>query len=89
MCGMEELPVIYQDFDSEDQEYAFAVSENAISTWAELDFAKINLDIVDIGPDFNINLLGLKGFEIDPSEKETKPEQKEELKTCPHCGEEL
>ena len=39
--GMTKLPVIYQDFISEAQEYAYLVSDNEIARWAELDEAAV------------------------------------------------
>lgn len=64
--GIEAVPVIYQDFESEEQEYAAQVSDNAIASWAELDLSGINADLGDLGPDFDIDLLGIKNFFIDP-----------------------
>ena len=63
------MPVVYQDFDNVDQEYAFIQSDNAIALWAELDFSGINADIGELGPDFNIDMLGLKDFTIDVADK--------------------
>lgn len=68
--GLKELPVIYQDFDTPEQEYAAMVSENSIASWAELDFSGINTDLVDLGPDFNIDMLGIENFEIDVADKD-------------------
>jgi hypothetical protein len=67
-AGIKEMPVVYQDFDSDDREYAFLISDNAIALWAELDLSEINQDIPDLGPDFQIDMLGLHSFKIDPSE---------------------
>lgn len=81
--GLKEVPVSYQDYDSEDQEYADVQSDNAIALWSELDLSSINSDIPDMSPDFDLDLLGIKNFTIDP-----EPKKKEE-KSCPHCGEKL
>lgn len=70
LAGLTHVPVSFQDFDSPEQEYAAAISLNSISLWAELDLAGINADMPDLGPDFDINLLGIKDFTIDPSEIE-------------------
>lgn len=67
--GYEVLPVVYEDFDSEEQEYAAQVSDNAIASWAELDLAGINFDLPNLGPDFNINMLGIKDFVLEPADK--------------------
>lgn len=66
------VPVIYQDFDSADQERACNVSDNAIALWAVLDLAGINEDLKDFdGIDFNLDLLGIKDFVVDMAEKGT------------------
>jgi 16S rRNA G966 N2-methylase RsmD len=65
---LKEVPVMVQDFDSEEQEYAAQVSDNAIAAWAELDLSGINTDLGDLGPDFNIDLLGIKDFVLEPAE---------------------
>ena len=67
-AGLKDFPVVYQDFESEEQEYLFLQSDNAIASWAELDLAEINLDLADIGP-FDVELLGIKDFAVEPSEK--------------------
>ena len=63
-----QVPVSYQEFTNEEQAYAFLVSDNAIASWAELDLAGINSDIGELGPDFNIDLLGIKDFILEPAE---------------------
>lgn len=73
--GLEEVPVDYQDFESEEQEYAFLQSDNAIALWAEMDLSGINADIPDLGPDFDIDMLGIKNFVIDLSEVNYEPEE--------------
>lgn len=67
--GWKQVPVNFQDYDSEDQEYADIVSDNAIASWSELDLSTINSDIGDLGPDFDIDLLGIKDFVIEPADK--------------------
>jgi DNA modification methylase len=69
--GAEKVPVIYQEFDSEAQLYAYMVSDNAIGkdTWATLDLGAINTEMLDLGPDFDIDMLGIKDFVIEPIEK--------------------
>lgn len=68
--GWTEVPVNYQDYEDETQEYADLQADNAIASWAELDFSGINADLGDLGPDFDIDLLGIKNFEIDAADKE-------------------
>jgi DNA modification methylase len=62
--GWAQVPVNYQDYESEEQEYADLQSDNAIALWAELDLSGINTDLGDLGPDFDIDLLGLENFEL-------------------------
>jgi hypothetical protein len=66
--GWSQVPVNYQDYDSEEQEYADVQADNAIASWAELDLSAINTDIGDLGPDFDIDMLGLRGFVLEPME---------------------
>ena len=91
--GWEKVPVVYQDYKDSAQEYADVQSDNAIASWAELDFKGINFDIGDLGPDFNIDLLGIKNFTLDIADKQFDPsdstESDKKQKLCPHCGEAL
>lgn len=73
LLGWKEIPINFQDYDNDDQEYADVQADNAIAAWAELDKSEINTDIGDLGPDFDIEMLGLKDFTIDPSEIEIDP----------------
>lgn len=66
---MSSVPIVYQDFVSDEQEYAFLVSDNAVAAWAELDLASINAYVPELGPDFNIDLLGLEDFTIEIADK--------------------
>ena len=95
-AGLKEVPVIFQDFDSPEQEYQHGIADNAIQTWAEIDLAGINADLGDLGPDFNIDLLGLKDFILEPADKppqiedfEEASEKKMKFYTCPHCEKEF
>jgi hypothetical protein len=88
--GWDKAPIVYQDFENEEQSYAFVQSDNAIASWSELDLSGINLDIQDLGPDFDIDLLGIKGFEIDVADREIDEKELDENihidKECPSCG---
>jgi len=76
LAGLKQVPVMYQDFESEAQEYAYLTSDNAIASWAELDLSAVNTEMLDLGPDFDVDLLGIKDFVIDLNE-----EEKEEVYT--------
>lgn len=64
-----QVPISRQDYESDEQEYADVQSDNAIASWAELDLSGINTDIADLGPEFDIDLLGIKDFELEPADK--------------------
>lgn len=90
--GLTKVPIQVHKFENEEQAYAFLVSDNSIASWASLDFSLINMEIENLGPDFDIDLLGIKDFKLDlnefPSlnEKQSPEEKDNELKTCPNCG---
>jgi ParB-like nuclease family protein len=90
---LKEIPAMFQDFKDEAQEYAAMVSDNAIAEWSLLDLSGINSDLPDLGPDFDINMLGLKNFVLDMEETSFDPsdssEEDKPHKVCPHCGEDL
>ena len=92
--GMTEVPVLYQDFDSEEQEYAAQVSDNAIASWAELDLSGIHTDLPDLAP-FDLDLLGIKNFQLEPTnfdpgtlDVQGKLDEKKPVQ-CPNCGEQF
>jgi len=64
-----QVPVHYQDFKDESEEYGFMVADNGISEWAELDLAAINIEIPSLGPNFDVDWLGLKDFVVEPADK--------------------
>lgn len=69
-AGVDQMPVVYQNFDSDEAEYAFIQSDNAIALWSELDLSGINSDLPDLGPDFDLDVLGIKDFVLEPADKE-------------------
>lgn len=88
--GLKEVPAIYQDYDSEEQEFSDGISDNSLDKWASLDFVNINNDITDLGPDFDIEVLGIKDFTIDVADKYQEPkEEKLIFILCPNCNEEF
>lgn len=87
--GWESVPVNYQFYVNEEQEYADVQSDNAIASWAELDLSGINTDLGDLGPDFDLDMLGIKDFVLEPADKlepqcdEDEVPEKVEPKTKP------
>ena len=62
--GQNQVPVDYQDFDSEAEEYQFMVSDNTIQELSELDRAMVNVDVLEFGPDFDLDMLGIPDFSL-------------------------
>lgn len=67
--GQTEVPVNFQDYESEEQEYADIQADNAIASWAELDLTGINTDLEQLGPNFDLDMLGIKDFVLEPADK--------------------
>lgn len=68
--GWDEVPVSFQEYENEDQEYADLTADNAIASWSELDLSGINFDLASLGPELDLDMLGLKGFEMNASDRE-------------------
>lgn len=68
--GWKKYPVDLQDYDSEEQEYADLTADNAIGAWSDLDLSAINMDLPEMGPDFDLDMLGIKDFVLEPADKE-------------------
>lgn len=88
------FPVDYQDFESEAQEYAHMTADNAIAELATLDRKQIGEDILNFGPDFDLEFLGIPDFKIEPSDlysdKNKQTEKNENTnEKCPSCGHKL
>lgn len=64
LMGWTEVPVVFQDYDDGEQEYADVQADNAIALQAELDLDAIKLDLVDLQLD--PELLGIKEIDLDP-----------------------
>lgn len=75
--GMTELPVIYQDFASEAEEYQHMTADNEIARWAELDYQGVYDALKEI-PDIDTELLGIDGFKF-PDDIDSNKEEKGSL----------
>ena len=92
--GWDKVAVDWQDFKDYEQMYSHMTADNAIGEWSALDLKDINKMFTDFGPDFDVDLLGLKDFNIEPLDKLEVPkldnldddEEDDEIE-CPHCGE--
>ena len=88
--GIEKLPVIYQDFTDEAQEYAYLISDNEIARWAELDKQAVHLELDNL--DIELDMLGIDDFLKLEDEKppEDKPvELSFEYKLEVDCNDEI
>lgn len=91
--GWKEMPVDYQDYESEEMEYADLVADNSLNAWSELDLASINAQVGELDPDFDIDLLGIREFKLDPSELDIEvgnagdpTDNSGDITQCPNCG---
>ena len=79
--GMKEVPVIFQDYENEAEEFADLTADNAIAMQSKLDLSLINEQILDFGPELDIELLDVKDFTIEPLEKfEMEDELRDDMK---------
>jgi ParB-like chromosome segregation protein Spo0J len=94
--GMEKLPVIFEDFESEAQEYQYLISDNEIARWAELDKQSVyeNIELLELD---DLELLGIEdNLEIKVLDPEDLSDKNKEIDvdnfgndlehTCPKCG---
>jgi hypothetical protein len=92
--GLEEVPVDYQNFETEAEEFQFLVADNKIAELAEHDDLKMIAEIKELGlQDLDFELLGIENFKFEEI-KEIKNTSKElDLNVfnnfqhkCPKCG---
>lgn len=89
LIGMQEIPVVFQDFLSPSEEFQFKTAHNEIARWAELDKQMVYDKIKELEiPD--LELMGiddLKMPELDIIDDGVGNEKGDKTKSCPHCGE--
>jgi hypothetical protein len=82
-AGVEQYPVVYQDFVDAEQEYAFLISDNASDDWADLDLSMVNLELQNLGPDFDLQHLAIRNFGLIPNFVPKLPDPNEDSqRTC-------
>lgn len=74
--GMTRVPVIYEDFENEEQEYAYVISDNEIARWAELDWQSLYSELNDLELD-DVDYLGIEDFKLPEVEKEPEGDENE------------
>ena len=90
LLKMKHVPCAMQHFETDEQKYAFSVSHNAIAAWSDFDLGAVHMDLPTMAP-FDLELLGLKDFQFEPSVDDFVGEAKDKMKfyTCPHCEKEF
>ena len=73
--GWSQAPVDRQDYANEADEYADMVADNKIAELSETDLGLVNAVLPDLGPDFDIDLLGIPNFALDMSEIDEEPKE--------------
>lgn len=98
LLGVAEVPVDYQDFATEADEWAHLVADNRLAELAEADEAALKELLGELNAaDFDLDLAGfdadaLAGLLTEPAEPEPPadfPEADEDIETehqCPRCG---
>jgi len=73
-AGLTHVPVHFKTFASEADEYGFGIADNASREGSKIDRKKVAEDILEFGPDFDVEDLGFEDdLVIDPAElPETK-----------------
>lgn len=87
--GFKRVPVLEQDFESAEQEYAFMVADNALQRQSKLDLGLIQSRVVDMGPDFDLSLLAIPNFELGGSPQQEKVAVESvsgKTAVCPECN---
>ena len=91
--GWTKAPIDRQDYANEADEYADMVADNKISELAETDLSMVLNDVLDLGPDFDFDLLGIPDFklpediEIENTSKELSENEFQNFThECPRCG---
>jgi len=77
--GLKTYPVEQQKYKSEELEYADMVADNAIQSWARLDYAMVNAEVPNLGPDFDMRILGIRDFVVEPMDKFERSEKLENV----------
>lgn len=71
--GIEKLPVVYQDFENEADEYQFLTFDNEIARWAQLNRHDVHLALEEI-EGLEIDDLGIKDWDLKTEYQEIEGE---------------
>lgn len=70
--GWEYAPVEYKTYRDLGHEFCSKIADNAVSEYSRVDMTLVNSQFQEHGPDIDINAIGIKGFVVDPAEKESE-----------------
>lgn len=62
--GLKKVPVMFQDFEDEAQEYAHLTADNALALWSKIDMDSVEDFAKSLDPDFDVDFLGFSDFEL-------------------------
>lgn len=90
LAGLDKCPIDEQDYKTEADEWADMVADNQIQELAELDFDMVRDIMGELGPDFDVQLLGFESLDLSlPDKDDEKDLGEESLQTknvCPACN---
>lgn len=88
--GYDRFPCDYQEYENSDMEYADMIADNQIAELSEMDMDIVQQIALDLGPDFNFDLLGIPDFKISGVDTLPPLEQEDIINElqhiCPSCG---
>jgi len=67
--GWNKVPVDYQHYDNEGQEYADMVADNELNRMSKTSYSMVNKDLPKFGPDITPTMLAMPSFKIEPADK--------------------
>ncbi len=79
----DKVPVDFQDYDSEAQEYADLTADNEIARWADLDLSSLHDEIKDF--DLDLDLLGIKDLTLPEIEQVEGNTDEDEVPEVAHA----
>ena len=97
LLGAKQVPIDYQDYENEAQEYADMTADNAVASWAEFDWHLFNTELEENDFDIDMDFFGIEKIpNFDALDPEDLSDKNKEIDTenfgndlehqCPKCG---
>lgn len=84
-----EVPCIFVDFESEEQEYLYLVADNGLHNQSEQDYNVIKVHLADLGIDaVKFDLMALPDFKLESVSTHDRLSG-QESKHCESCGQKI